>query len=158
MKIRKTIKNRRSTKPTLPNSDKFRKHIRRWLARYDYKKPTARRIAKMNKRQRRYWSVEEFTEWGTDITFEFDAIPDDWDSAVDNILDICDNYRLETSIGWDETTIKQQKSFTLMISDYNCQKLGKAFVEIVANQINREVFHGSIEQITLNYDALWETN
>lgn len=157
MKIRNLYK-RRHTKPVQTNVDKFRKDIRCSLARYDYKKPSDRRIVNMNKRQRRYWSVEEFTEWGTDIVFEFGAIPDDWDNAVDTILDICDKYRLETSIGWDETIIKQQKSFTLLICDYNCRKLGKAFVDIVANEINKEVFHGSIKQITLNYDTLWEAS
>ena len=122
------------------------------------KKPGNRKIRNYTARQRKKWCVGEFTQYGTDITFEFEPLGEqcDFDKMVDDILDIVDKYKVDTVMGWDTNTIHMITEFTIPIFEYKGRALGKAFVELIVNEINQVAFRGKIKNIRLNYDAVWE--
>ena len=128
------------------------------LSIFDKQRPSEKRIAKMTTRQRHRYLVGEFTVYGSSITFELpNGLPEDWETdGIDNVLDILDSYKLETSVGWD-VNWKEMKQFTIKIYDQNeHNKLSESFVNLVGNTLNDQVFKGSIKSIKVNFDGMWE--
>lgn len=118
-------------------------------------KPGNRKIKRYTKRQRKIMYVGEFAQYGSYVTFEYQPI-DDFDDKVDIIFDILDQYQLDSVISWDENEIKTQTTIVIPLFEYHGAMLGKAFVELVANKINDALFHGTIKQIDMNRDAVWD--
>lgn len=128
------------------------------LSIFDKPKPSEKRIARMTKRQRHRYLVDEFTVYGSSITFDLpNGLPEDWETkGVDTVLDILDAYKLDTCIGWD-ISWKETKQFTIKVYDQNERnKLSESFVNLVGNTLNNRVFKGTIKSIKVNFDGIWE--
>ena len=153
------ISKRKTTRPVTDNTKRPGSYLLKVLSKFDGHKPSDNRIDRMNRRQRKAWAVREFAEFGSSIVFELtNGMPDNWETTgVDTLFEILDNHNLDTVISWDENW-KQLKQFELKIYDRpNATKqLAEPFVWLVANEINKKVFNGSIGNIRLNFDALWD--
>lgn len=142
---------------------KINKTTRHQDETYDYKfngryiKPGNNKIRNYTKRQRKIKCVGEFTQYGSKITYRFDHALNDWDDAIDRIFDVCDMYNVDTVIGWDTKQLPTLKSFEINIFERNKGRaLDKAFVDIIACEINEVAFKGTIESIVYNYDGVWD--
>ena len=138
---------------TIRYQEKLYKHKfgNRWI------KPGNSKIRNYSKRQRKIKCVGEFTQYGSRIIYSFEHVPDNWDDAIDRIFDVCDKYNIDTIIGWDTKQLPTLKSFEINIFERNKGRaLGKAFIDIIASEINQVAFKGTIENIVYNYDGVWE--
>lgn len=155
MKVTRT-KNRNKSNNKVPKQTNY---LDKKLRRFERTKPSDKRIAKMNKRQRKQWCVGEFTEYGCSITFEMtNGMPADWETnGVNTVLDILDSYKVDTILGWDADWY-QLKQYTINLYNYpnSHDRLGYDFVQLIANHINEKVFKGMVGEIRMNFDALWE--